>query len=268
MDGPINFGERDKWWGCLVEGFNINPNYQQNFGKKYYRELFENYGFKILFKQFTFTRKITSPLSERLYYKTKVAMQNPNYNFKHLKLNKLEKYTDDFRKVYNEAWAKYPGVSKMSSLQAKSIMNQLKPIIDEKIAWFAYDKNEPVGFFLCIPEMNQIFKHVNGKLNLIGKIKTFYHLKILKSCKKMVGLVFGIVPAHQGRGLDGALITATRETIQEKLSYNTLELNWIPDFNTNMIKVAEQVGVKIAKTHHTYRYHFDKLIPIKRVKIK
>ena len=105
--------------------------------------------------------------------------------------------------------------------------------------------------------MNQIFKHVNGKLNLIGKIKTFYHLKILKSCKKMVGLVFGIVPAHQGRGLDGALITATRETIQEKLSYNTLELNWIPDFNTNMIKVAEQVGVKIAKTHHTYRYHFD-----------
>jgi hypothetical protein len=21
MDGPINFGERDKWWGLLVEGF-------------------------------------------------------------------------------------------------------------------------------------------------------------------------------------------------------------------------------------------------------
>ena len=77
-------------------------------------------------------------------------MQNPNYNFKHLKLNKLEKYTDDFRKVYNEAWAKYPGVSKMSSLQAKSIMNQLKPIIDEKIAWFAYDKKEPVGFFYLL----------------------------------------------------------------------------------------------------------------------
>ena len=39
MDGPINFGERDKWWGCLVEGFNINPNYQQNFGKN----IIENY---------------------------------------------------------------------------------------------------------------------------------------------------------------------------------------------------------------------------------
>ena len=26
-------------------------------------------------------------------------------------------------------------------------------------------------FFICIPEMNQIFKYVNGKLNLIGKIQ-------------------------------------------------------------------------------------------------
>ena len=268
MDGPINFGERDKWWGCLVEGFDINPNYQQNFGKRYYKKLFETYGFKVLFKQFTFTKKITSPLSERLYYKAKVAMKNPNYNFKHLKLSQLEKYTNDFRKIYNEAWAKYPGVSKMSSLQAKSIMNQLKPIIDEKIAWFAYEKEEPVGFFLCIPEMNQIFKHVNGKFNLIAKIKIFYHLKILRSCKKMVGLVFGIVPAHQGKGLDGALIMATRKTIQEKLSYDILELNLIPDFNTNMIKVAEQVGVKIAKIHHTYRHHFNKSIPIERVKIR
>ena len=23
MDGPINFGERDKWWGCLYKGFEI-----------------------------------------------------------------------------------------------------------------------------------------------------------------------------------------------------------------------------------------------------
>ena len=268
MDGPINFGERDKWWGCLVKGFNINPNYQQNYGKNYYKDLFENYGFKLLFKQFTFTRNITDPLSERLYYKTKIAMKNPNYNFKHINKNNLEKYANDFRKVYNEAWSKYPGVSKLSSLQAKSIIQQLNPILDEKIAWFAYDKKEPVGFFICIPEMNQIFKHVNGKLNLIGKIKVFFHLKILKSCKKIIGLVFGIVPSHQGKGLDGALIIATSETIQKKLSYDILELNWIPDFNLNMIKVAEQVGVQIAKVHHTYRYHFDKSIPIERIPIK
>src|SRR5690606_29232757 len=45
MDGPINFGDRDKWWGLLVDGFH-EPCYQCNYNPPYYQELFETYGFK------------------------------------------------------------------------------------------------------------------------------------------------------------------------------------------------------------------------------
>ena len=265
MDGPINFGERDKWWGCLVEGFEINPNYLQNYGKAYYQKLFENYGFQLLFRQLTFLKKVRTPLSEKLSLKAERALRDPNYNFKTLEKRNIQKYIREFTKIYNDAWAKYPGVSKLELSQAKLLFAQLKPILDEKILWFAYHNNDPVGFFISIPEMNQIFKHVNGKLDLFGKLKTFYHLKIKKSCKKMVGLVFGIVPKHQGKGVDGALIMASRETIQEKLAYEDLELNWIPDFNKSMIRVAEQVQVKLGKIHHTYRYNFDRSIPVERI---
>ena len=265
MDGPINFGERDKWWGCLVEGFDIDPNYLQNYGKAYYQKLFENYGFQLLFRQLTFLKKVRTPLSEKLSLKAERALRDPNYNFKTLEKRNIQKYIRDFTKIYNDAWSKYPGVSKLELSQAKLLFAQLKPILDEKILWFAYHNNDPVGFFISIPEMNQIFKYVNGKLDLIGKFKTFYHLKIKKSCKKMVGLVFGIVPKHQGKGVDGALIMASRETIQEKLAYEDLELNWIPDFNKSMIRVAEQVQVKLGKIHHTYRYNFDRSIPVERI---
>ena len=265
MDGPINFGERDKWWGCLVEGFDIDPNYLQNYGKVYYQKLFENYGFQLLFRQLTFLKKVRTPLSEKLSLKAERALRDPNYNFKTLEKRNIQKYIRDFTKIYNDAWSKYPGVSKLELSQAKLLFAQLKPILDEKILWFAYHNNDPVGFFISIPEMNQIFRHVNGKLDLFGKLKTFYHLKIKKSCKKMVGLVFGIVPKHQGKGVDGALIMASRETIQEKLAYEDLELNWIPDFNKNMIRVAEQVQVKLGKIHHTYRYNFDRSIPVERI---
>ena len=265
MDGPINFGERDKWWGCLVKGFDIDPNYLQNYGKAYYQKLFENYGFQLLFRQLTFLKKVRTPLSEKLSLKAERALRDPNYNFKTLEKRNIQKYIRDFTKIYNDAWSKYPGVSKLELSQAKLLFAQLKPILDEKILWFAYHNNDPVGFFISIPEMNQIFKHVNGKLDLFGKLKTFYHLKIKKSCKKMVGLVFGIVPKHQGKGVDGALIMASRETIQEKLAYEDLELNWIPDFNKSMIRVAEQVQVKLGKIHHTYRYNFDRSIPVERI---
>tara|TARA_B000000441_G_C21738517_1_gene351786 strand:+ start:135 stop:323 length:189 start_codon:yes stop_codon:yes gene_type:complete len=58
---------------------------------------------------------------------------------------------------------------------------------------------------------------------------------------------------------------ASRETIQEKLGYEDMELNWIPDFNKSMIRVAEQVQVKLGKIHHTYRYNFDRTIPVERI---
>ena len=265
MDGPINFGERDKWWGCLAKGFEIEPNYLQNYGRDYYPKLFENYGFQVLFKQLTFLKKVRTPLSEKLSIKAKRALRDPNYSFRTLEKRKIQKYISDFTKIYNDAWSKYPGVSPLKLSQAEALFAQLKPILDEKILWFAYHNEDPVGFFLSIPEMNQIFKHVNGKFGLVGKLKTFYYLKIKKSCKKMMGLVFGIVPKHQGKGVDGALIMASRETIQEKLSYEDLELNWIPDFNKSMIRVAEQVQVTLGKVHHTYRINFDSSIPVERI---
>ena len=90
MDGPINFGERDKWWGCLVEGFDIDPNYLQNYGKAYYQKLFENYGFQLLFRQLTFLKKVRTPLSEKLSLKAERALRDPNYNFKTLEKRNIQ----------------------------------------------------------------------------------------------------------------------------------------------------------------------------------
>lgn len=268
MDGPVNFGERDKWWGLLVEGFGIDPNYQCNYNFPYYQAFFEEYGFQVYFKQFTYARKTNEPLSPRLQMKADKIARDPDYSFSHIRKSKLKKYAQDFLEVYNKAWARHAGVAKMSSLQANAIMKQLKPVMDERIIWFAYYKGEPVGFFINLPEVNQIFRHLDGKLDLIGKLKFLYH-KWRKSCKKMFGLVFGIVPEHQGKGLDGALIMATRKLVQEDYPrYPEYEMNWIGDFNPLMIKVVEQVGASIAKVHITYRKLFDETKPFKRMPIK
>ncbi len=268
MDGPINFGDRDTWWGLLVDGFDRPPNYQCNYNFSYYEALFQNYGFEVYFKQFTFGRLVMDPLSDRLYEKAAIARQNADYTFRHIEKKYLKKYAEDFRTVYNDAWARHPGVAEMSSLQANAIIKKMKPIMDEKIMWFGYHNDKPVGFYINIPELNQVFKHVNGKLNLIGKLKFLYH-KLMKTNKKMIGLVFGISPEHQGKGVDGALIMAIRDVIQETYTrYEQLEMNWIGDFNPKMIKVVEQVGGDVVKTHHTFRYLFDRTKEFKRMPIK
>ncbi len=263
MDGPINFGDRDKWWGLLADGYELEPNYLQHYNFPYYQQLFEGYGFQTYFKQFTYGRKTRDPLSPKLAVKAEKVAADPGYTFSHMRLNNLTKYIEDFRIIYNSAWGGH-GVPQMSTAQAKAIILQLKPIIDEKIVWFGYYQGEPVAFFIMLPEVNQIFKYVNGKLDLLGKLKFVWH-KWRKTVNKMFGLVFGIVPDHQGKGVEGALIMAARQMVQDDYHrYEDFEMNWIGDFNPKMLRVAEQVGGYIAKTHITYRKLFDENKPFKR----
>lgn len=59
MDGPINFGERDKWWGLLVEGFE-SPLYTMNYNPPYYQQLFDTYGFKNFYNQLCWKMAVAS----------------------------------------------------------------------------------------------------------------------------------------------------------------------------------------------------------------
>lgn len=256
MDGPINFGERDKWWGLLVDGF-IDPNYSMPYNFPYYKKFFEEYGFKIYFEQYTYHRTVEAPLPEKFAEKADRIARDPKYTFESIKKSELAKYAEDFRFIYNKAWVKHAGVREMPKAQAMSMMKQMKQVLDEDLVWFAYYDNEPVAFFIMIPELNQIFRHLNGKLNAIGKLKFLYH-KWRGTCKKMFGVAFGVIPEFQGKGLEGAIVVAAGKRIQPKQRYTDFEMNWIGSFNPKMIRICESVGSKVVKTHYTYRYIFDR----------
>lgn len=268
MDGPINFGDRNNWWGLLVDGF-TEPNYQVNYNYPYYQQLFENYGFQTYYKQYTYQRPMGSEvdLEPRFYKKAEDTLTDKDYEFRHLTKKDVHLFPDYFRQVYNQAWAGHSGVKEMSEVQAMNAYRRMKPILDVKLLWFAFYKGEPVAFFISIPEINQIFKKINGNLNLVGKLK-FLYFKWTKSCEKSLGIVFGVVPQHQKKGVEGALvITYTKMAWKKNFQYKDLEMNWIGDFNPKMMRVAEQIGGKIFKTHITYRKLFDETKAFERASI-
>ncbi|HRG79769.1 MAG TPA: hypothetical protein PL167_09165, partial [Cyclobacteriaceae bacterium] len=239
MDGPINFGNRDRWWGLLLEGFDREPNYQCNYNFSYYQNFFEAYGFQVYFYQLTFGRPIQGPLDARLYEKAALVEKDSNYRFGYVKKSEWDILPGKIREVYNRAWAKRGEIPELTELQAKHLVKQMRPIMDEKLLWFGYYKDEPIAFFLSLPEVNQIFKYVNGKMDWLGKIKFVWHT-FRKTNKKAFGILFGLVPEHQGKGVDGAIIENFRIFAQNGgVSYTDYEMNWIGDFNPKMIRVVE-----------------------------
>ena len=70
-----------------------------------------------------------------------------------------------------------------SIVNSDKFIGEMKPILDERLLWFAFYKTDPVAFFISLPEINQIFKYVNGRLDWVGKLKFLWH-KLNKTNKK------------------------------------------------------------------------------------
>lgn len=267
MDGPVNFGPRDRWWGLLINGFDRQPNYLCNYNFPYYQQFFEDYGFQVYFYQLTFSRAVNDPVHERLAEKAAKVSQDPDYDFRYIRKDEMSKLPEYIHHVYNKAWASRNENPDLSIQQAKLLVKQMKPLLDQRLIYFGFYKDEPVSFFISLPEVNQIFKHLNGKLDLIGKLKFLWHTW-RKTNRKAFGILFGVVPEHQGKGLDGAMVLKARDVLQVTYKrYDEYEMNWIGDFNPIMINVVKQVGAEECKRHATYRKLFDETKPFKRAPI-
>jgi len=259
MDGPVNFGSRETFWGCLSEGF-YEPNYNMPYNQAYYNDLFKGYGFLNYFNQYTYHMPIDPSIIDPSIPDNAERMKaDPDYLIRNIEKNHLDKFADDFTTIFNEAWSKFPGVKSMSKKESLIMFKSLKPIADERAVIFAYYKQEPVGFYIMIPDIFQSYKKFHGKFGLFQKLLMFYDLKISKPYTKLIGLIFGVVPEHQKKGVSGGMIMHFANKVGKPgFKYTDLEMNWVGDFNPAMIKLVSQLGAKVRKTHITYRYLFDR----------
>jgi hypothetical protein len=263
MDGPINFGERDRWWGLIVEGFHPTP-YGMNYNQPYYQSLFETYGFRCFFNQYCYGLDPKREVSQKIIDRHAVLSQDPGYKARHIKKNQLEKYAGDFATIYNKAWAGHGGMKEMKKEQVLALFKKMKPVMDEKIVWFVYYNEDPIALFVNIPDLNQWFKYLNGKFDFWHKLK-FLWIKMTRTNKKFTGLAFGVVPEFQGTGVDAYMINEAKFVVQPQTAYEEYELLWIGDFNPKMINVAENFGDTYKSRHLiTYRYIFDRTREFKR----
>jgi len=264
MDGPINFGERDRWWGLVTHGYN-EPLYCMNFNPPYYVTLFENYGFKIFYNQVCFGLHPKAPLKQKMFDRHGAFANNPDFKAMHIDKEQLEKFAVDFATVYNKAWAGHGGLKQMAKEQCIIMFKKMKPVMDERIIWYAYYKEDPIAIFINLPDLNQWFKYLNGQFGLLQKLK-FLWIKKTKPNKKFSGLVFGIVPEWQGKGIDAFIVVESAKVIQQpNVSYTEYEMQWIGDFNPKMINIAESLGETFrSRNLATYRYLFDRTKEFKR----
>src|SRR5258708_846171 len=260
-DGPINFGEGDRWWGLLREGWH-EPLYGMNYNPPYYKDLLENYGFKPFFHQLCFSMDYKKPLNAKLLRRHETLAADPAYSARMIDKKQLLKFAEDFIAIYNPAYAGHGGLKEMKKDQAVHLFKKMKPLMDEKIVWFVYYNERPIAMFLNIPDLNQYFKYFDGKFGPLQKLY-FLWLRRQGACKRFTGILFAIIPEFQGKGVDGYMITEAAKVVQHETAYLNYEMQWIGDFNPKMVNIARGLG-EVSRKLTTYRYLFDRSKEFKR----
>lgn len=254
MTGPVNFGEKDRFWGLMVNGF-TNPSYLENYNPPYYQELFESYGFSKIIEQSTSEITLNTFNFERFNRIAERVLNNPAYRFEHYRDSEIDRFTNDFLSIYNQAWANRPDFTTMTRERVMTTLKALRPILKEEIIWFAYANNEPAGFYVNTIDVNQIFKHLKGKMNWWAKIKFLWYRKFGR-INRARGIVFGIIPKYQNLGLETGMIMNLYQAIMKMKHLRSSELAWIGDFNPKMHSLFNALGAQTTKIHYTYHITF------------
>jgi len=271
MDGPINFGENDNNWGLLVEGY-----MQQGFGmpyhKKYYKVFFEEYGFKNYFEQYSYHREIRDNDGNIVEFPPRIMKiaewlsKRPGYTFHHFEFKNKGKYVSDIVEIYNSTWSVFKeDFTPLDPAFLEESMKKAEFIIDEKLIWFAYFNDRPIAFFILFPDLNQILKHLNGRLNIFT-LPRFVYYKYTHKMSRMRAIVGGVHPDYQNSGVESAIFFQLYKVFMKRPWFRELELSWVGDYNPKMMAIYEALGASKAKTHVTYRFMINKNRPFVRYK--
>ena len=115
-------------------------------------------------------------LSKIVVWKADRILKNPDYTVQTYGDIGKQKAIEALLEVYNKAWnLEVHGVDGITREQVEAIYKSLQPIIDKDLIYFAFYKEQPIGFFLMFPEINQVVRHLNGKMNLWGGLKLMYY---------------------------------------------------------------------------------------------
>ncbi|HTP52191.1 MAG TPA: N-acetyltransferase [Anaeromyxobacteraceae bacterium] len=238
--------------GLLVEGFDSSPYVMTGYNPPYYRELLEACGLKKAKDLYAFERSAKIPPPERYVRVADKIRSHEGITVRALDLEDFDNEVGRIKAVYNSAWEKNWGFVPMTDAEFDKLAKDLRPLVVPDLALIAESHGEPIAFSLTIPDINQAFKKVGGRLTSyglpIGLAKLLWYQKRITKVRLMA---LGIKEGWRRRGIDAVLIV---ETIRraDQLGYEGGEVSWTLEDNDLVNRAIEAAGSRRSKVYRIY----------------
>ena len=250
MHGPVN-GRVDVGSGFVIKGFKTLPYLLGHYSKDYYVDFMEQYVMKKDRDLVSYHIDLTKDIPEKV---KESAIRTEQKGITYRKFNRLH-FRRDLKwwiSMLMEEFADHWGytTSSESEVMERFGIKQLRYIVDPPLFLIAMYEGQPIGFRWSLPDYNQVFEGMNGKLGLFGL------LKVLLTRRRKIDrgrfIIMGIKEKYRGMGI-GTYLNYHTLVEMKKRGYTSAEYGWIDEKNIASCKAGEKIGGELYKIYRVYK---------------
>ncbi|MBS0274341.1 MAG: dATP pyrophosphohydrolase [Proteobacteria bacterium] len=252
VTGPFNLNINEEM-GLLVDGFDTPPMLLMGHDLPYLGPRIEenDYGREKDVFAYIYNIRDDLPASARRL----LARPLPQG----IKVRRIDfkRYNDEIRaitEIFNDAWLNNWGFVPLTDIETDHLAKSLKPLLDPRLVSIVEQNGEPVGFLVCLPNLNEAIRGLSGSILPFGWAKLLWRLKVrgVKTARvPLMGVKRSAAQGVIGSFLPFLLIDTVRnEAI--KMGFTNIEMSWILEDNMPMRRMNESLGGVAYKTYRIY----------------
>ncbi len=246
MRGPFSFSTNQEV-GLLIDNFDSDPVVLTTYNPPYYQEFVERYGLVKARDLYAYWLDAGPPPPGMVQAADRVR-QRGNVRVRPMVLRDFNAEALRVREIYNQAWSHNWGFVPVTEEEILELGQALKLIVDPDLTLFAELDGQPVGFVICMPDVNRAVKPLNGRLFPFGWLRFLL-------AKRRINFVriftLGVVPEKHPVGIGALLYEQVWEAGLRK-GYVAGEMSWILEDNAPMNAAAQLMGARVYKTWRIY----------------
>jgi len=257
LRGPLNFSTNHEV-GLMIQTTGRPPTIMMPYNALYYADFCDRFGLSKVVDAYAYLADLSqfhgdpSGLPRKIQ---RVAERMKEHAGLTARLPNMKDFDGELRRlkvVYNRAWEKNWAFVPLTDAEIDSMADDLRSVINPKLCVFVEAAGEPVGVSICLPDFNQVLKHLNGRLFPLGWLKALWYMRRITHCRL---LIMGVTEEYRGRGVEAVLI---HETLKAALlnGFTSIEFSWILETNEPMNRIVHNLGTEYGThVHSTYRIY-------------
>ena len=250
--GPIDYST-NYVCGLLVDGFEFPPTLLTAHNPPHYAQLIAAEGFDKAKDFYAWWFSDPAYAASRLRRLSSALQKRHPVSIRAGNLKNIREESRRLREIYNDAWKENWGFVPFTEKEFEFMTKELKQLVVPEFTLIAEVGDEPVGFILCVPDINVALRKIDGRLTTLGFPMGLAKLLYYKSRIKTARLIaLGVKPKYRRSGIAEMLVLRIIEDAMIKRGF-TGELSMTLEDNHLINRFLAAIGAKRYKTYRIYR---------------